>query len=82
MRAEVQGVVRLACTVGVDGAVSDVRVVRSLDTVHGLDDEAVRALKLWTFEPGEKDGVPVPVHLTIESTFSMSAAVRPAKTRR
>jgi TonB family protein len=82
MRAEVQGVVRLACTVGVDGAVGDVRVVRSLDTLHGLDDEAVRALKLWTFEPGRKDGVPVPVQLIVESTFSMSAAVRPTKTRR
>jgi TonB family protein len=59
-----------------------VRIVRSLDTHHGLDDEAVRALKLWTFEPGEKDGVAVPVRITIESIFSMSTAARPTKTSR
>ena len=82
MHAQIHGVVRLVCTVGVDGTVSDVHIVRSLDTRHGMDDEAVRALKLWTFEPGEKDGVPVPVRITIESIFSMSTAVRPTKTSR
>ena len=82
MHAQIHGVVRLVCTVGVDGTVSDVRIVRSLDTHHGLDDEAVRALKLWTFEPGEKDGVAVPVRITIESIFSMSTAARPTKTSR
>ena len=49
MHAQIHGVVRLACTVGIDGTVSNVRIVRSLDALHGLDDEAVRALKLWTF---------------------------------
>jgi TonB family protein len=82
MHAQIHGVVRLVCTVGIDGTVSDVRIVRSLDTHHGLDEEAVRALKLWTFEPGAKDGVPVPVRITIESIFSMSTAVRPTKTSR
>jgi protein TonB len=82
MFAQVHGVVRLACTVGVDGTVSDVRVVHSLDTLYGLDDEAVRAVKLWTFEPGKKDGVPVPVQITIETTFAMSTAIPPTKTRR
>jgi protein TonB len=82
MHAQIHGVVRLVCTVGVDGTVSDVRIVRSLDMRHGLDDEAVRALKLWTFDPGEKDGVPVPVQITIESIFSMSTAARPTKTNR
>jgi TonB family protein len=82
MFAQVHGIVRLVCTVGVDGTVKDVRIVRSLDTLHGVDDEAVRALKLWTFEPGEKDGVLVPVQITVESIFSMSTVVRPTKTSR
>jgi protein TonB len=82
MFAQIHGIVRLVCTVGVDGTVSDVRIVRSLDVLHGLDDEAVRALKQWTFEPGEKDGVPVPVRITVESIFSMSTAVRPTRTSR
>jgi protein TonB len=82
MHAQIHGVVRLTCVVGVDGTVSDVRVAHSLDILYGLDDEAVRAVKLWTFEPGEKDGVPVPVQITIESTFAMSTAIPPTKTRR
>ena len=82
MRAEVHGVVTLEGIVGADGTISDIRVVRSLDRLHGLDDEAVRAVKLWTFEPGEKDGVPVPVLITIDSTFTMSTAVRPVKSHR
>ena len=82
MRAEVQGVVRTECIVGVDGKVSDVRVVRSLDAVYGLDDAAVRAVTQWTFEPGKKDGVAVPVLVTIDSTFSISLGVQPVKTRR
>jgi TonB family protein len=82
MHAQIHGVVRLVCTVGTDGTISDVRIVHSLDTHHGLDEEAIRALKLWTFEPGEKDGVPVPVQITIESIFSMSTAARPTKTGR
>ena len=82
MRAEVQGVVTLEGIVGVDGTISDIRVVRSLDQLHGLDDEAMRAVKLWTFEPGKKDGVPVPVLIRIDSTFAMSTGVRPAKSHR
>jgi TonB family protein len=62
--------------------VSDVRVVRSLDALYGLDDAAVRAVTQWTFEPGKKDGVVVPVLVTIDSTFSMSLGVQPVKTRR
>jgi len=82
MRAQIQGVVRLDVIVGVDGKVSDVRVVRSLDVVYGLDEAAVKAVKQWTFEPGEKDGVAVPVLITVDSTFTMSPSVRPTRTRR
>jgi TonB family protein len=81
MRAAIHGVVRLDCVVGVDGAVGDVRVVRSLDSIYGLDDEAVKAAKQWKFEPGKKDDVAVPVMVTIDMTFAMSASV-PAATSR
>ena len=72
MRAGVHGVVRLEAIVGADGSVQDVRIVHSLDRVHGLDAEAVRAAKGWRFEAGLKDGTPVPVALTIEMTFAIS----------
>jgi TonB family protein len=82
MRMQIQGIVRLEGIVGIDGKISDVRVVRSLDVLYGLDESAVRAVKQWTFEPGKKDGVPVPVLITIDSTFTMSPSVRPNKSRR
>ena len=50
-----------------DGTVGEVRVTQPLDP--GLDDEAVKALKQWTFSPGTKDGRPVPVSVEIEMSF-------------
>jgi TonB family protein len=43
MRAKVQGGVALEAVVRADGTVGEVRVMRSLDTRYGLDDEAVKA---------------------------------------
>jgi bla regulator protein blaR1 len=82
MRAGVHGVVQLEAIVGADGSVQDVRVVHSLDRIHGLDAEAVKAAKAWRFEAGLKDGTPVPVALTIEMTFAMSNEVMSAKPSR
>jgi len=71
MRAKVQGTVLLECIVGTDGAVGEARVVRSLDSVFGLDHEAVKAAKQWRFAPGMRQGQPVPVIVTIELTFTL-----------
>ncbi len=43
-----------------DGSVAQARVVRSLDPVFGLDQQAVKSLEQWRFRPGMKDGTPVP----------------------
>jgi TonB family protein len=82
VRAGVHGVVRLEAIVGADGSVQDVRVVKSLDRNYGLDAEAVRAAKAWRFEPGLKDGTPVPIALTIEMTFAISNEVTSANPSR
>jgi protein TonB len=71
MRAKVQGVVWLRCVVGSDGTVGRVEVVRSLDTVFGLDQEAVKAARQWRFVPGMRLGEPVAVRITIELTFTL-----------
>ena len=71
MRAKIQGKVIMQAVVQADGTVSDVRVTRSLDREHGLDDEAVRTVKLWKFEPGTKDGTPVPVLVTVVMAFTL-----------
>jgi TonB family protein len=71
MRAKVQGGVLLECVVQTDGTVGDVRVIRSLDTTYGLDQEAIKAAKQWKFVPGTRNGEPVPVIVTIELTFTL-----------
>jgi TonB family protein len=70
-RAKVQGTVVVECVVNTDGTVGSVRVVRSLDTVYGLDEEALKAAKQWRFTPGTRMSVPVPVLISLEMTFSL-----------
>lgn len=71
MRAKVQGTVLLQCTVLPDGSVADIRVIRSLDPVFGLDEEAKKAARQWRFAPGTRMGEPVKVEITIELSFSL-----------
>ncbi len=54
-----------------DGAVGDVRVTESLDTVYGLDANAVKAMKQWEFKPGMKDGKPVAVRVQVVMNFAL-----------
>ena len=71
MRAKVQGVVLLECVVGPDGSIGQVNIVKSLDKVFGLDDEAVKAAKQWRFDPGRRFGEPVAVYVTLELAFTL-----------
>lgn len=71
MRAKVQGSVWLECIVLPDGSVGEVKVTRSLDPIFGLDQEAIKAAKQWKFQPGMRQGEPVPVIITIELTFTL-----------
>ena len=71
MAARIEGVVQLNATVRTDGTVTDVTVTRSLDKVLGLDAEAVKALKQWTFKPGQKDGKDVAVNLDFRMNFTL-----------
>ena len=74
LQAKIQGTVLIECVVRPDGSVGDMQIMRSLDPVYGLDSEAVKAAKQWMFEPGTKDGKPVPVLITIELAFRIGDA--------
>lgn len=67
--AKIQGTVLLECVVQPDGTIGNVEVTKPLD--DGLDEEAIRAVRQWRFEPGKKDGKPVPVRITLEMTFTL-----------
>ncbi len=71
MRAKIQGVVELEAVVMPDGTVGEVQITRSLDHTFGLDNEAIKAVKQWRFQPGRRLGQPVPVLVTIELTFTL-----------
>jgi protein TonB len=71
MRQKISGSVLIQGIVGVDGAFHNLQVVRSLDPVYGLDDQALKAAGEWRFTPGMKDGQPVPVAIMIEISFSL-----------
>ena len=71
MRAKVQGSVWLEVVVRPDGTVGDITVTKSLDTVFGLDDEAIRAAQQWRFAPGTRFGEPVAVLVSIELSFTL-----------
>jgi TonB family protein len=64
-----QGTVVVHVIVGTDGKAHDMSVQRSLGM--GLDEKAVEALKQWRFEPGRKDGQPVPTEISVEVSFRL-----------
>ena len=71
MRAKIQGVVEVQAVVMPDGTVNRARITTSLDTVFGLDEQAIIAARQWRFEPGKVDGVPVPVAVTVNLEFRL-----------
>src|SRR5712691_5431941 len=71
MRAKVQGVVRLEGVVLPDGTVGDLKVTRSLDTIFGLDLEAIKAARQFRFVPGTRFGQPVAVLVSFEIEFTL-----------
>ena len=70
-KERIEGSVLLEAVVKEDGTVGEVNVTKSLDTQHGLDEEAVKAMKQWTFKPGMKDGKAAPVAVDVEMTFTL-----------
>jgi len=63
------GMVILRFVVGADGRTRDIEVVKSLS--KELDQEAIAALKQWTFSPATKNGEPVAVKVTTEFNFEV-----------
>jgi protein TonB len=70
-RKKIEGTLTMEGVVTVDGALDNLRITKSLDRVYGLDDEALKAARLWTFRPGTLGGKPVPVVVTVEMSFKL-----------
>jgi len=72
---DLQGTVVLSLVIGSDGRPRDIRVARALGM--GLDEKAIEAVRTWRFEPAQKDGQPVAVQMSVETTFRMYSAEVP-----
>jgi TonB family protein len=64
-----QGTMIVSLVVDPSGSVRDLAIVSPLGM--GLDEKAVEAVGAWKFEPGVKDGKPVPVQLKVEVDFRL-----------
>jgi protein TonB len=71
MQNRIEGSVGLEAVVLADGAVGDVKVVESLDSMYGLDKNAIAAMKQWQFKPGQKDDRPVAVRINVQMKFTL-----------
>ena len=67
--AGLEGRVVLWLVVSADGMPQQIKVQRSLGM--GLDEEAVKAVQRWRFQPSTKDGKPVPVMINVEVNFKL-----------
>jgi TonB family protein len=65
-QADVRGVVIVELTIGTDGRVTDVSILRGIPL---LNDAALDCVHQWQYEPVMLDGHPIPMHFTATVTF-------------
>ncbi|HTA42022.1 MAG TPA: energy transducer TonB [Bryobacteraceae bacterium] len=70
---KVEGKVQLACVIGTDGRVSNVELVRGLDS--RLNQSAAEAMAKWEFTPATRHGEPVAVDVLVEIPFRLAPPI-------
>lgn len=68
----IEGTVVLGALIDAEGSVQEVVVTKSLDDRYGLDNEALKAVRQWTFAPATKDGSAIAVRATIDIKFTLA----------
>ena len=66
----VSGYVKLTFLVGLDGRVSEARVLEA-QPAGTFDEAALAAIAQWSFEPGEYEGQPVASRMTLNLRFEL-----------
>ncbi len=67
----VEGTVILQVVIGEDGSIGNMLILRSAPEEYGFEDAAMEAVGQWRYNPATRDGIPVPVYLTIHIQFSL-----------
>ena len=68
-KKKIEGSVTLLIVIDTKGDVIDAKVVKGLG--HGLDENAIIAVKEWKYKPAEKDGEPVTVKMEVSVGFNL-----------
>jgi TonB family protein len=69
-QARIEGLVVLKVIIRKDGTVDSFRIIQGLG--YGLDESAIRTIaQEWRFIPGMREGEPVDVEATIETSFRL-----------
>lgn len=68
-RAGISTVILCALVVSAEGVPEDIQVLRGAG--FGLDENAVKAVSTWRFEPAKKDGAPVRYPARVEVSFRL-----------
>ncbi len=69
-RAGIEGTIQFSVVVDTAGNISDIQE-KSAPLGDGLDQSAIDTVKKWKFTPATRNGVPVPVRMTVEVSFRM-----------
>jgi TonB family protein len=70
-RARIEGTVEIEAVILADGTVGETRVIKSIDALLGLDDEAVKAVKAWKFVPAARFGQPLASVVVLVMRFDL-----------
>ena len=71
-RARLTGNVILQAIIYKDGTVGDVEVLRCTRPNVGFEEEAVKAVEQWRYQPATQNGRPVDVYFTIQVSFELN----------
>jgi TonB family protein len=74
-QAKIGGIVFVGMIVSAEGVPVNVHVMRGVG--HGLDEQAVAAVKQYGFKPAMENGNPVPVELNVEVNFKIMESPDP-----
>lgn len=70
-KARIEGMVEIEAVILADGTVGETRVIKSIDALLGLDDEAVKAVKAWRFAPATRFGQPLASVVVLVMRFDL-----------
>ncbi len=69
LEAKLTGEVILSIVVDAEGNPTEIKLTKGLG--KGLDEKAVECLQKWRFQPGMRNGEPVPVKATVAISFRL-----------